>query len=249
MITFFGECRAQENADTPGQRTGVDLTPVEEDRFVSAVKKLPAAYQVLARGSALPKESIDPAGKLLPKEFAAYSADENGGWDRFVAGLSNESREAFIVFRDCFGKLGVLRMLEWAAFSKDVIDTPSMAGFILHTSLRMEIHEYPSAIGNVSQAEILKFWQPITRSSNPLLRLLGICETRRMIKDRTTMLALLDTRIEETDPVLVEALIGQFAQIGGVESRRALTTISVLAAGRKDQLNENAAKEALANLK
>ena len=219
----------------------------EPPKAQAASSGLLAAFQELARSTSLPEGSIDPSGRTLPKEFATYLANENRGYDQFVAGLSADGIASFNVFEDQVRNLGAVRITEFVA-KIGVAERPSAFDFVLYSGLRGLVHEYP-AINDVAKADITRHWTSLAQSPNPVFRLLAITEAHRVIRDKAVALALLDTRTSEVDPVIVQALIDQLAVIGGDAAKAALTRVSDTARARRDQVLSNAADDAIAKLK
>ncbi len=219
----------------------------EPSKAQAASSELSAAYRVLARSTALPEGSVDPTGRTLPKEFAAYLANENRGYDQFVAGLSADSVAAFKVFEVQARNLGAVRFTEFVV-KNGASEKPSAFDFVLYSGLRELVHEYP-AINDVAKAEITRHWTSLAQSSNPVFRLLAINEAHRVIKDNAVSLALLDTRTSEVDPLIAQALIDQLVVIGGDAAKAALTRVADNARERRDQAVTKAADDAIGKLK
>jgi hypothetical protein len=210
------------------------------------LNELPLAYQALARLTALPDSSVDPTGTFLPKEFAAYLADENGGYDRFVAGLSADGLAQFAITRETVGYLGAEGFAESVMKNRSG-EKPSAFDFILFTGLGECLAEYP-AKDDAAKARIVRCWISLAQSRNPIFRFLAISGVHRVIKDRDISLAILDARTCEIDPVMVYALIDQLTLLGGGAAKAALTRISNDARARNDLAVARAADDALAKL-
>jgi hypothetical protein len=233
----------------PAKRRDDNLAqPDERDmqKGQTAATELPTAYQALARSTSLPEQSVDPTGRTLPKEFAVYLKNENAGYDKFVAGLSPDGVAAFTQLKQSVSALGATRFTEFVA-KNTASEKPSSFDFVLYTTLRELVHEYP-AINDAAKADITRHWTSLAQSSNPIFRLLAINEAHRVIKNKAVALALLDTRTSEVDPVIAQALIDQLVTIGGDAAKAALTRVADNAHERHDQAVSKAADEAKAKL-
>lgn len=242
----LGVSRPNEDEAASSSGSPVRSTPTPA-MAEPASSELSAAYQVLARSTSLPEASVDPTGRTLPKEFAAYLENENRGYDQFVAGLSADGVASFKVFKYLVGNLGAVRFTEFVV-KNDASEKPSAFDFVLYSGLRELVHEYP-AINDAAKADITRHWTSLAQSSNPVFRLLAINEAHRVIKDKAVALGLLEARTSEIDPVIVHALIDQLAVIGGDAAKTALTRISDNAQARRDQALSKAADDAIAKLK
>lgn len=235
---------------TPAKLRNGNLPPSDEresPKAQAASSELSAAYQVLARSTSLPEASVDPTGRTLPKEFAAYLENENRGYDQFVAGLSADGVASFKVFEYLVGNLGAVRFTEFV-IKNDASEKPSAFDFVLYSGLRGLVHAY-AAINDAAKADITRHWTSLAQSSNPVFRLLAINEAHRVIKDKAVVLGLLEARTSEIDPVIVHMLIDQLAVIGGDAAKTALTRISDNVQARRDQALSKAADDAIAKLK
>jgi hypothetical protein len=214
----------------------------------NAASDLPAAYQALARATSLPEGSIDPDGRTLPKGFAIYLENENAGYDQFVAGLSPEGAAAFNSMKQASRSLGVIEFIE-SVVTISPTEKPSTFDFIIYSSLKDQIREYPAHINGIAQAQIARNWSLLSQSANPVFRHLAIEEANRVIKDKNVALALLDARTSEVDPLIVKALIDQLVLIGGDAAKATLKRLSDNALERRDQAVSKAAEDAITKLK
>ncbi len=263
FVCFWLYQRGKESSATINVRmedpsTGTSTQPSKDNFFPSeyrelleaqaALNEFPIAYRTLVRSTSLPDGSIDASGKTLPKEFISYLANENAGYDQFLAELSSEDASAFNILKRSFKTVGTAQLIDFAV--KISLDEKlSVFDFIVYSSINSEIREYPTLINDAAHAIMVRYWNLLSKSPNPVFRLLAIEEANRVIKDKTAALALLDARTSEIDPVIVHALIDQLVVIGGEAAKASLTRISKNALARGDQAVSNAASDALAKLR
>jgi hypothetical protein len=234
----------------PVQPPDYDTSSSDHDDFIrykSALDGFSAAYKTLANSTVLPSGSTDPTGKLLPNEFVSYLADEESGHGKFLRTLSTDGGAAYQTLGDSLGALGVVHLIKFVG-EEGMNYPPSSFDFFIYSTLQGMIREYPSVISRVDQESLVQHWNLISHSSNPVYRLSGINEARRVVKDEGVALALLNERTNEVDGVILNALIDQFALIGGDAAKAALTRISKNAVSRGDQNIAKVAGDAIAKL-